>query len=40
MPMIWLHENLILPSFMHKLKCYLLNWIYITYVWKPVEDCQ
>ena len=40
MPVIRLHENLILPCFMHKLDCYLLSGIYITYVWKPVEDCQ
>ena len=38
--MIELHENLIFPSFMHKLECYLLSEIYITYVWKLVEDCQ
>ena len=40
MPVVSLHENLILPNFMQKLECYLLSRIYITYVWKPVEDCQ
>ena len=40
MCMIGLPQNLILPSFMHKLDCYLLSGIYITYVWKPVEGCQ
>ena len=40
MCMIGLPQNLILPSFVHKLECYLLSGIYITYVWKPVEDCQ
>ena len=35
MPVVSLHENLILPSFMQKLECYLLSGIYITYVWKP-----
>ena len=40
MPVIRLHQNLILPCFMYKLECYLSSGIYITYVWKPVEDCQ
>ena len=30
--MIGLPQNLILPSFMQKLECYLLSEIYITYV--------